>query len=54
MYMAALVTNMANFHPKHRGKIIGTMDASFSAGPAIFASVYGLFVNGFFVFCIWV
>ncbi|XP_048753146.1 uncharacterized protein LOC125664423 isoform X2 [Ostrea edulis] len=46
-YMTPLSINMGNFHPKHRGKIVGIMDASFSAGPAIFAGLYGaLFVQG--------
>ncbi|XP_061188394.1 uncharacterized protein LOC133196538 [Saccostrea echinata] len=46
-YMTPLSINMGNFHPKHRGKIVGIMDASFSAGPAIFAAIYGtLFVQG--------
>ncbi|KAJ8320348.1 hypothetical protein KUTeg_001935 [Tegillarca granosa] len=47
MYMACLTTNMNNFHPKHRGKVVGLMDASFSAGPALFALLYGeIFING--------
>jgi MFS family permease len=41
--MTPLAINMGNFHPKHRGKIVGIMDASFSAGPAIFAGIYGAF-----------
>lgn len=46
-YMTPLAINMGNFHPKHRGKVVGVMDASFSAGPAIFAAIYGtLFVKG--------
>ena len=46
-YMVALATNIPNFNPKHRGKFVGTMDGSFSAGPAILAFVYGsFFVNG--------
>ena len=46
-YMAALATNIPNFNPKHRGKLVGTMDGSFSAGPAILALIYGaFFVNG--------
>lgn len=46
-YMAAMTTNIHNFTGKHRGKIIGLLDASFSAGPAIMAVVYGsFFVNG--------
>ena len=45
--MVALATNIPNFNPKHRGKLVGTMDGSFSAGPAILALVYGaFFVNG--------
>ena len=46
-YMVALATNIPNFNPKHRGKLVGTMDGSFSAGPAILAFIYGVFfVNG--------
>lgn len=47
MYMASLITSMTNFPPKHRGKVVGTLDASFSGGPALFAAMYGaFFVNG--------
>ena len=47
MYMASLTTNMNNFKPKHRGKVVGILDASFSAGPALIALLYGvLFTNG--------
>lgn len=47
MYMASLTTNMNNFDPKHRGKVVGILDASFSAGPALIALLYGvLFAKG--------
>ncbi|CAC5417972.1 unnamed protein product [Mytilus coruscus] len=47
IYMASLMTNMNNFHPKNRGKVVGILDGCFSAGPAITAFLYGLvFVNG--------
>lgn len=47
MYMASLTTNMNNFHPKHRGKVVGLLDASFSAGPALISLLYGVcFVHG--------
>lgn len=47
MYMASLTTNMNNFAPKHRGKVVGILDASFSAGPALIALLYGvIFTNG--------
>ncbi|XP_069114415.1 uncharacterized protein [Argopecten irradians] len=47
MYMASLITSMENFPPKHRGKIVGTLDACFSGGPALFSLLYGAcFVNG--------
>ncbi|XP_060579682.1 uncharacterized protein LOC132736522 [Ruditapes philippinarum] len=47
MYMASLTTNMNNFQPKHRGKVVGILDASFSAGPALISLLYGvLFTNG--------
>lgn len=47
MYMASLTTNMKNFAPKHRGKVVGILDASFSAGPALIALLYGvLFTAG--------
>lgn len=39
--MAAMTTNAMNFKPEHRGKIVGLLDASFSAGPAIMALIYG-------------
>ena len=46
-YMACMMTNIENFNPKHRGKVIGILDASFSCGPALVALVYGtLFTNG--------
>ena len=32
---------MNNFHPRHRGKIVGILDASFSGGPALFSALYG-------------
>ena len=38
---------MNNFHPKHRGKVVGLLDASFSAGPALVSLLYGvLFKHG--------
>ncbi|XP_033764317.1 probable transporter MCH1 [Pecten maximus] len=47
MYMASMITNINNFHPKHRGKVIGILDASFSGGPALFAFLFGeCFING--------
>ncbi|XP_063409263.1 uncharacterized protein LOC134692704 [Mytilus trossulus] len=47
LYMAAMTTNVINFSPKHRGKIIGLLDASFSGGPAVMAFLYGvLFAKG--------
>lgn len=47
MYMASLTVNMNNFAPKHRGKVVGILDASFSAGPALIALIYGVcFTNG--------
>ncbi|XP_061188393.1 uncharacterized protein LOC133196536 [Saccostrea echinata] len=47
MYMASLTTSMTNFHPKHRGKVVGILDASFSGGPALFSALYGtIFARG--------
>ena len=47
MYMASFIVNVNNFKPKHRGKVVGILDASFSAGPALVALLYGvLFANG--------
>ena len=47
LYMAALTTNIDNFSAKHRGKVVGILDASFSAGPALIALVYGtVFAKG--------
>ncbi|KAJ8320811.1 hypothetical protein KUTeg_002398 [Tegillarca granosa] len=47
MYMTSLTVNMYNFSPKHRGKVVGLLDGCYSAGPAIFAGIYGgAFVNG--------
>ena len=47
LYMAALTTNIDNFSAKHRGKVVGILDASFSAGPALIALVYGvIFAKG--------
>ncbi|XP_046360087.1 probable transporter MCH1 [Haliotis rufescens] len=46
-YMVSMMANVSNFHAKHRGKVIGVLDASFSGGPALVALIYGtLFVNG--------
>ncbi|XP_064613378.1 uncharacterized protein LOC135477152 [Liolophura sinensis] len=46
-YMSSLMTNMQNFHPRYRGSVVGILDAFFSAGPALFALIYGeCFVNG--------
>lgn len=42
LYMASLTTNINNFNPKHRGKVVGILDASFSAGPALIALIYGV------------
>ena len=41
--MPSLITNMANFSPRHRGKVIGILDAAFSAGPASMALIYGVY-----------
>lgn len=47
LYMASLMTNMNNFAPQHRGKVVGILDGSFSAGPALTALIYGfVFVDG--------
>nr|KAG5708915.1 hypothetical protein BaRGS_009324 [Batillaria attramentaria] len=46
-YMAAMTTNCLNFSDRHRGKVIGLLDAFFSAGPAVMALAYGsFFVKG--------
>ncbi|ESP01114.1 hypothetical protein LOTGIDRAFT_172742 [Lottia gigantea] len=46
-YMSSLATSMKNVELKHRGKIVGILDAAFSAGPALTALIYGVaFVNG--------
>ncbi|XP_050413644.2 uncharacterized protein LOC126828108 [Patella vulgata] len=46
-YMSCLTTSMNNVHSKHRGKIVGLLDSSFSAGPALVALLYGVcFKNG--------
>ncbi|KAL5011011.1 hypothetical protein ScPMuIL_013316 [Solemya velum] len=39
-YMVALNTNCINFDKKHRGKIIGLLNAFFSGSPSIFAVIY--------------
>lgn len=45
--MAAMTTNIVNIHPKHRGKVIGLLDASFSGGPALMSLLYGvIFAKG--------
>ena len=45
--MASMTTNINNFNPRHRGKVIGILDASFSGGPALIALIYGVaFKNG--------
>ncbi|KAK3583809.1 hypothetical protein CHS0354_022855 [Potamilus streckersoni] len=47
LYMSSLATNLHNFHPRHRGKVVGLLDGSFSGGPSILAIIYGLcFQNG--------
>lgn len=38
--MVALNTNAINFHEKHRGKIIGLLNAFFAGSPSIFSSIY--------------
>ncbi|KAL8600140.1 hypothetical protein ACOMHN_060092 [Nucella lapillus] len=46
-YMAAMMTTVMNFSLVHRGKVVGLLDACFSAGPALMAFLYGeLFVQG--------
>ena len=42
-YMAAMLTSVMNFSVAHRGKVVGILDASFSAGPALMALLYGEF-----------
>ncbi|OWF36089.1 uncharacterized protein LOC110442132 [Mizuhopecten yessoensis] len=39
-YMVALNTNVINFHPKHRGKIVGILNAFFAGSPSVFATFY--------------
>ena len=41
--MAAMLTSVMNFSVAHRGKVVGILDASFSAGPALMALLYGEF-----------
>lgn len=40
--MSAMTVNIVNINPKHRGKVIGLLDASFSAGPALMSFLYGV------------
>ena len=43
----ALNTNIMNFHKKHTGKVVGTLNAFFAGSPSVFATVYyNLFANG--------
>ncbi|XP_033728146.1 uncharacterized MFS-type transporter YhjX-like [Pecten maximus] len=39
-YMVALNTNVINFDEKHRGKIVGLLNAFFAGSPSIFAVIY--------------
>ncbi|KAJ8307313.1 hypothetical protein KUTeg_015397 [Tegillarca granosa] len=39
-YMVALNTNVINFHEKHRGKIVGLLNAFFAGSPSVFAALY--------------
>ncbi|XP_033746391.1 uncharacterized protein LOC117331670 [Pecten maximus] len=39
-YMVALNTNALNFHPKHRGKIVGILNAFFAGSPSVFSAIY--------------
>ncbi|XP_060069217.1 uncharacterized protein LOC132549310 [Ylistrum balloti] len=39
-YIVALNTNAINFHPKHRGKIVGILSASFAGSPSVFSALY--------------
>ncbi|XP_060069140.1 uncharacterized protein LOC132549244 [Ylistrum balloti] len=39
-YMVALNTNAINFHPKHRGKIVGILNAFFAGSPSVFSALY--------------
>lgn len=38
--MVALNTNVINFHEKHRGKIVGLLNAFFAGSPSVFALLY--------------
>ena len=47
-YMAAMMPNVENFDYKHRGKVIGLLDACFSLGPTLLSVLYNLaFANGY-------
>ncbi|XP_060079054.1 uncharacterized MFS-type transporter YhjX-like [Ylistrum balloti] len=39
-YMVALNTNVINFDEKHRGKIVGLLNAFFAGSPSVFAAIY--------------
>lgn len=39
-YMVALNTNVINFDEKHRGKVVGLLNAFFAGSPSVFASIY--------------
>ena len=43
----ALNTNIMNFHKRHTGKVVGTLNAFFAGSPSVFATLYyNLFADG--------
>lgn len=45
--MVALNTNIMNFHKRHTGKVVGTLNAFFAGSPSVFATIYyNLFASG--------
>ena len=38
--MVALNTNIMNFHKRHTGKVVGTLNAFFAGSPSVFATIY--------------
>jgi MFS family permease len=41
-YMPALLTQVKNFSPKHRGKVVGLIDSMYGLSSGIFAAIYSV------------
>ena len=46
IYMSAVLANVKNFLPEHRGKVVGLLDTMYGLGPAVYAILYSSFFAG--------